>query len=467
MDDARPPASPDPSVPPDFSRTGRLTREEAAALLAEGDARLAAGELAEAGVRYSRVVGFDDASITAAALLGLGEARFRAGEDDAAVANWKAVLQVGETPSSYPAWRNIAAAAVRQGDLHGAISAYRQAERRAPQADKAEIANRLGWLTKETGDMNAARRYFARGRGQSSLLSVTTVLIATTVIVSLSAILSPEGLFLYDSFQLDKSAVAAGEYWRLLTVTLVHGSPEPGFFIPSLAHLFFNMYALYLVGPIVERWYGPVRFLLFYVLCAAGGSIASFVFGSEAASVGASGAIFGLFGLLLASNRIHRPVDRQSRMLVQQLGFLILINILFGFAIPNIDNAAHIGGLLTGLWIGALWPPTNIETTSSLWSSRSSSWAWSRSRWSSASRSGRRGSWPSRHGPCSRRSSARCHGRRLERTRRLRRSLTRVSSSSPSMASNRRPTEAGRSAMIPWRRGKRPRSVQIDSSRPS
>jgi rhomboid protease GluP len=147
----------------------------------------------------------------------------------------------------------------------------------------------------------------------------------------------------------------------------VHGSPEPGFFIPSLAHLFFNMYALYLVGPIVERWYGPVRFLLFYVLCAAGGSIASFVFGSEAASVGASGAIFGLFGLLLASNRIHRPVDRQSRMLVQQLGFLILINILFGFAIPNIDNAAHIGGLLTGLWIGALWPPTNIETTSSLW----------------------------------------------------------------------------------------------------
>ena len=103
------------------------------------------------------------------------------------------------------------------------------------------------------------------------------------------------------------------------------------------------------------------------MLCAAGGSIASFVFGGEAASVGASGAIFGLFGLLLASNRIHHPVDRQGRMLVQQLGFLIIINILFGFAIPNIDNAAHIGGLLTGLWIGALWPPTNVESTSSFW----------------------------------------------------------------------------------------------------
>ena len=84
------------------------------------------------------------------------------------------------------------------------------------------------------------------------------------------------------------------------------------------------MYALYLVGPIVERWYGGARFLLFYLLCAAGGSIASFVFGSDAPSVGASGAIFGLFGLLLAANWFHHPVDRQSRMLVQQLGFLIL-----------------------------------------------------------------------------------------------------------------------------------------------
>ena len=366
MDDPRPTEAPGPP-PPDPSKSGRLTREEATGLLAEGDARLAAGELSEAAVRYGRVVGYDDASITAAALLGLGEARFRAGEDDAAVAAWKAVLQVGETPSSYPAWRNLAAAAVRDNDLHGAISAYRQAERRAPSTDKAEIANRLGWLTKETGDASAARRYFARGRGEAPLLSVTTVLIAATVIVSLTAILSAEGLFLYEAFELDKVAVARGEFWRLWTVTLVHGSPEPGFFLASFGHLFFNMYALYLTGPIVERWYGPARFLLFYILCAAGGSIASFTFGGEAPSVGASGAIFGLFGLLFAANRFHHPVDRSSRMLVQQLGFLVIVNILFGLAIPNIDNAAHIGGLVTGLWIGTLWPPTRVETIASLW----------------------------------------------------------------------------------------------------
>jgi membrane associated rhomboid family serine protease len=361
MDDAP------PTAPPDPSRSGRLTREEATAHLAQGDSLLAAGDYPEAAVHFGRVVGFDDATITAAALLGLGEARFRMGEDAAALASWRAVIQVGETPSSYPAWRNIAAAAVREKDLQGAISAYRQAERRAPPADQAEIANRLGWLTKELGDENAARRYFARGRGDSALLSMTTVLIATTVIVSLTAILSAEGQFLYDAFQLDKEAVAEGEYWRLWTVTLLHGSPEPGAFVASLAHLFFNMYALYLCGPIVERWYGALRFLLFYLLCAAGGSVASFVFGGDLPSVGASGAIFGLFGLLFAANRVHRPVDHANRNVVRQLGMLVLINIVFGLTIPRIDNAAHIGGLITGLWIGAIVAPNRVETQSTVW----------------------------------------------------------------------------------------------------
>jgi rhomboid protease GluP len=361
MDDARPPAPPDPS------RQGRLTPDEARALLAQGDTLLAAGDYPDAAVYYGRVVGFDDAVLTAAALLGLGEARFRLGEDDAALAAWRAVIQVGETPSSYPAWRNIAAASVREGDLQSAISAYRQAERRAPAADKAEIANRLGWLTKEMGDTNTARRYFARARGDTSLLSMTTVIIAATVIVSLTAILSAEGLFLYDAFQLDKQAVADGEYWRLWTVTLLHGSPEPGAFPASLLHLGFNMYALYLCGPIVERWYGPVRFLLFYLLCAAGGSVASFVFGGDIPSVGASGAIFGLFGVLFAANRVHRPVDHQSRGIVRQIGMLVVINIVFGLTIPSIDNAAHIGGLVTGLWIGVVVAPTRVETLDSYW----------------------------------------------------------------------------------------------------
>jgi rhomboid protease GluP len=184
------------------------------------------------------------------------------------------------------------------------------------------------------------------------------ILIAATVIVSASALLSSEGEFLYDAFQLDKFAVAAGEYWRLWTVTLLHGSP---------LHLGFNMYALYLVGPIVERWYGSPRFLVFYLACAAAGSVASFAFGGDVPSVGASGAVFGLFGILVAANRFHHPVDRQSRMLVRQLGVLILINIAFGFSVRGIDNAAHLGGLAAGLWVGAMLPPNRVQTLASLW----------------------------------------------------------------------------------------------------
>ena len=352
MDDPRPPVTPDPS------RTGRLSREDAAAILADADAALAAGEFRDAAVRYGRVVGYDDPAITAAAMLGLGEARYRMGDDDAALMTWEAAVKVGETPSTYPAWRNVAAARVRGGDLPGAIEAYRQADRRAPAEDKAEIATRLGWLTKEAGDPKGARRYFARGRGDAPLISVTMILIAASVIVSLSALWSAEGQGLFEALQLDKAAVAAGEYWRLWTVTLLHGSE---------LHLAFNMYALYLSGRIVERWYGSLPFLVFYLVCAAAGSIGSFVFGGDVPSVGASGAIFGLFGLLLTAGRLHHPVDRQSRALVGQLGMLIVINLLFGAVVPGIDNAAHLGGLVAGLWLGALIPPTRVQTLASLW----------------------------------------------------------------------------------------------------
>jgi membrane associated rhomboid family serine protease len=345
--------------PPDPRTGGPLTREAANALLARGHDLLAAGEFGGAGEHFARVVGFDDPGITAAALMGLGEVRYRLDDEAAALADWLAVLRLGETPSTYPAWRNIAASRVRSGDLPGAIEAYREADRRAPREDKAEIASRLGWLAKETGNSGAARKYFARSSGANPLVSVTLAIVALSSIISLTALTTADGEAIYRLLWRDKAAVAAGEYWRLWAVTLLHG---------DLLHLLFNMYALWLAGPIVERWYGRVRFLAFYLAAAAGGSVASFVFGGDAPAVGASGAIFGLFGILLAAGRIHHPVDRQSRALVGQIGMLILINLAFGFASGgSIDNAAHIGGLVTGLWLGALILPTGVPTLSSLW----------------------------------------------------------------------------------------------------
>ena len=100
------------------------------------------------------------------------------------------------------------------------------------------------------------------------------------------------------------------------------------------------MYALYLVGPIVERLYGPVRFVGFYVVAAIFASLTTFAFGDAPRGTGASGAIFGLFGILFIATRLHLPVlDRASRNIAGQIGILILINI--GFGLEHRDRGQH------------------------------------------------------------------------------------------------------------------------------
>jgi membrane associated rhomboid family serine protease len=352
----------DPRIP------GPLDRETAVAFLSIGDRLLASGEFEAAGGYYQRVIGFDDLAITAAAILGVGNVLYRLDRDGEALATWREVTKLAETPSTYRAWREIAAALVRSGDLQGATAAYREADRRAPPEDKPEIASRLGWLAKETGDRRGANRYFARSRGQTGLpIPLTYMIIGVTVIVSVTASIDdPTGIALFNALALDKAAVAAGEWWRLLTVVLVH---EPVFVSPF--HLLLNMYALYLVGPLVEQIYGWKLFGLMYVLCALTGSVASFLFGTEP-SVGASGAIFGLFGVIFAATRAHHPMlGARSRYLMQQVGILIAINLVFDVVYNgsggNIDIAAHVGGLLAGLWLGFVLVPGNVRTVRDLW----------------------------------------------------------------------------------------------------
>jgi membrane associated rhomboid family serine protease len=354
--DAPTPQSHAGSIDPSIS--GPLSREQATALLARADSLMESADFADAARYYQRVVGHQSADVTAAALLGLGEALYRLDEDDAALATWRSVLELPETPATYQAWRRVAAALVRSGDLRGARDAYRQAERRAPAEDRAEIASRLGWLNKELGDTRASRRYFARARGDAGFISATTAIILVTVAVSFACFTDWGATNLLPYLQLDKQAVASGEYWRLLTVTLVHA---------SLLHLAFNMYALWLIGPIVERFYGSAIFVLMYLLTAAAGSVASFVW-SGVTSVGASGAIFGLVGVLVAAQRTHDPmVDRRTRALINQLVPLIAINLVFDLFAGYIDIAAHVGGLLAGLWLGWLLAPARVTTLATNW----------------------------------------------------------------------------------------------------
>jgi rhomboid protease GluP len=342
----------DPELDAAVANQGPLTTDIARRLIERGRALLDASEPRLAIDDFQRVVGHPDADLTGAALLGLGDAIYRLDDEPGARGAWQAVTRLPDNPSTYRAWRNLAGVHVREGDLNAAIDAYREADPRAPAEDKAEIAARLGWLAKETGNTGAANRYFARSRGSAGI-GVTHVVLAITAAVSFLAFGSQD---LTGQLAMIAPAVREGELYRLLSVTLVHG---------GFLHLALNMYALYIVGPVVESIWGRRMFLLFYLLCAVGGSTGSFLFTD--ASVGASGAIFGLVGVILAGTRAHHPMlDRRARQIVPQLGMFVLINLVFGFVSSaggfNIDNAAHIGGLLTGLWLGFVVPPGAAPT---------------------------------------------------------------------------------------------------------
>jgi membrane associated rhomboid family serine protease len=337
---------------------GPLSAAVAAQLIRRGRDRLDASEPREALADFQRVVGHADATLTAAAWLGVGDALYRLDAEPQALAAWEAVVKLPETANTYDAWRRIAGARVRAGELAPARDAYREADKRAPSHDKAEIASRLGWLSKELGQGRAAGRYFARSRGSGYPIGLAQLTVAITVIVSLAAILDP-GTTLFDALALEHGAIARGEWWRLFTVTLLHA---------GYLHLFFNMYALYLIGPIVEATWGSRLFALFYLLTAAAASTASFLF-SQGPAVGASGAIFGLVGVLLAGTRAHHPMlDRRARQIVPQLIPIVILNFAIGlFSGGTIDNWAHAGGFVSGLWLGLVVAPGKVATLRSAW----------------------------------------------------------------------------------------------------
>ena len=105
-----------------------------------------------------------------------------------------------------------------------------------------------------------------------------------------------------------------------------------------------------------------------YLICVAAGSVASYRHLAANPAVGASGGVFGLFGVLLVADRVHKPaLTRNARNLTMQIGMLIGINLLIGFSLPGIDNAAHIGGLLAGAVLGFLLVPQGARLDS-FWS---------------------------------------------------------------------------------------------------
>jgi membrane associated rhomboid family serine protease len=138
--------------------------------------------------------------------------------------------------------------------------------------------------------------------------------------------------------------VADGQVYRLLSNAFLHEPPGSGI---GILHIVFNMWALIVVGPALERLLGRVRYLAIYLVSALAGSVLFYVVAAPAASaLGASGAIFGLFGAWFV-------LGRRLRLDVRQIILLIVINLGISFAVPGIAWQAHVGGLIAGAGLAA------------------------------------------------------------------------------------------------------------------
>jgi len=146
----------------------------------------------------------------------------------------------------------------------------------------------------------------------------------------------------------DNALIMQGQLWRLLTPVFLHSDQ-------TILHIAFNMYALFYIGPTLERFYGRRRYIALFLLGGFAGNVLSFMF-TQAPSLGSSTAIFGLLaaeGVLFYQNReIFGGIARRA---LSQVVIIAVINLIIGATVPGIDNWGHIGGLLGGTffaWFG-------------------------------------------------------------------------------------------------------------------
>lgn len=177
-----------------------------------------------------------------------------------------------------------------------------------------------------------------------SYFSITNILIGLNVIMFIVSVLISGQIFDIDTDVLVTLGakvnylIDQGQIYRLVTAMFLHG---------GLMHIAFNMYALYALGDFIETIYGKTGYVVIYFVSGIAASLLSYVLSPAAVSVGASGAIFGLFGAALVFGIKER--DRIGKDFLINIGSVVFINIFIGMSQRNIDNAAHFGGLIGGI----------------------------------------------------------------------------------------------------------------------
>ena len=169
---------------------------------------------------------------------------------------------------------------------------------------------------------------------------ITYFLIVFNIICFFVPYLLGEETQFIQSFSVHGPSIRNGEYYRLLTGIFLHG---------SIWHLLFNCYALYTIGSQIENFLGRAKYTMIYLFSGLIGSLFSMSFGGNTASIGASGAIFGLMGALLYFGYYYRVY--LGTVVKSQILPIILLNLGLGFLLNGVDNFAHIGGLVGGIMI--------------------------------------------------------------------------------------------------------------------
>jgi membrane associated rhomboid family serine protease/Tfp pilus assembly protein PilF len=194
------------------------------------------------------------------------------------------------------------------------------------------------WLRRQSGSMAVTQAIFGIN---------VAVFIAMVLALGSSMLSNPSGQALVQWGANFGPLTMSGQWWRLLTCVFVHG---------GLLHIGFNMWCLWDLGRLAESVYGHWTFATVYFITGLSASLGSLVWNPSVLSVGASGAIFGIAGALIASfylGEFSLPRDAMRGMLRSVVVF-VGYNLFFGAVIARTDNAAHIGGLVMGLLLGAL-----------------------------------------------------------------------------------------------------------------
>jgi membrane associated rhomboid family serine protease len=183
-------------------------------------------------------------------------------------------------------------------------------------------------------------RWSASALGGSAGMSLTKVLVAINVAVFVLGLVPSIGRWIDTWGSMSVPLVILDhQYWRMFTSLFIHA---------GILHIAFNMWALWVVGGFMEVAVGRFKFLLLYFISGFAGSVLVLLTLSPSPVVGASGAIFGLFGALAVHAYFNRGRDFQSSSFLRQILFIIVINLVFTFSFGGISWQAHIGGLVGG-----------------------------------------------------------------------------------------------------------------------